>query len=193
MPPPQGCSGKRGVPDKPPDARIDVGAACTPPGDVAAGGQFAGRAKPRGGVETPPYRMRERGCNTGRSRQDKIARAAYRLGRAPRLGTSGGFFWFFACGAMPRNRAHRNKRDAKPTRSVGSDSTGPGTGAMNRARHRREFEADPCGPQCIQNKEPNPGGCKENPEHCRQSKTARRGQDPALQDAETWMPYRAFA
>ena len=42
MPPPQGCSGKRGVPDKPPDARIDVGAACTPPGDAAAARNTAG-------------------------------------------------------------------------------------------------------------------------------------------------------
>ena len=35
------------------------------------------------------------------------------LSRAPRLGSSGGFFGLFACGAMPRNRAHGTKRDAK--------------------------------------------------------------------------------
>ena len=48
------------------------------PGNAAAGREVAGRAKPRGGVETPPDRARERGRSTARSRQDKIARAAYR-------------------------------------------------------------------------------------------------------------------
>ena len=135
------------------------------------------------------------GKSLGRPPQSPgVSKGARRpLGRAPRLGSSGGFFWFFACGAMPRNRAHRNKRDAKPTRSVGSDSTGPGTGAMNRARHRREFEADPCGPQCIQNKESNPGQRPGRRGSRGQGKTARRGQDPALQGAGTGMRQRAFA
>ena len=35
------------------------------------------------------------------------------LARAPRLGSSGDFFGLFACGAIPRNRAHGTKRDAK--------------------------------------------------------------------------------
>ena len=29
---------------------------------MAAGGGFAGKARPRGGVETPPYGMRKQGC-----------------------------------------------------------------------------------------------------------------------------------
>ena len=37
-----------------------------------------GKVNLHGGVETPPYRARVRGCSTARSRQDKIARAAYR-------------------------------------------------------------------------------------------------------------------
>ena len=48
------------------------------PGDVKAARNMAGKIKPHGGVETPPYRARERGCSTARSRQDKIARAACR-------------------------------------------------------------------------------------------------------------------
>ena len=40
-------------------------------GDAAAGGEFAGKAKPHGGGKPPPYRARERGCATARSRQDK--------------------------------------------------------------------------------------------------------------------------
>ena len=57
---------------------LDVGAACTPPGDVPSARKFAGRPKPHGGVKPPPYRVRVRGCSTARSRQDKIARAACR-------------------------------------------------------------------------------------------------------------------
>src|SRR5699024_11404469 len=45
------------------------------PGNVPAGREVAGRTKPRGGVETPPYRIGVRGCGTVRSRQDQIARA----------------------------------------------------------------------------------------------------------------------
>src|SRR5699024_5367745 len=48
------------------------------PVNVPAGGEAAGKAKPHGGVKTPPYRVRERGRSTARSRQDKIARAACR-------------------------------------------------------------------------------------------------------------------
>ena len=48
------------------------------PGDVKATRDIVGKIKPHGGVKTPPYRARERGYSTGRSRQDKIARAAYR-------------------------------------------------------------------------------------------------------------------
>ena len=47
------------------------------PGDVKATRDIVGKINPPGGVKPPPYRMRKRGCNTGRSRQDKIARAAY--------------------------------------------------------------------------------------------------------------------
>ena len=50
----------------------------TAPGYVPAGREVAGRPKPHGGGKPPPYRARERRYSTGRSRQDKIARAACR-------------------------------------------------------------------------------------------------------------------
>ena len=43
------------------------------PEDVKATRDIVGKIKPRGGGKPPPYRARERGRSTVRSRQDKIA------------------------------------------------------------------------------------------------------------------------
>ncbi len=48
-------SGRRGVFNKPPGFPIDVGAACTPPGNVAVARNVPGHANLHGGVKTPPY------------------------------------------------------------------------------------------------------------------------------------------
>ena len=73
-----GCGGGRSVSHTPPGFPVDVGAACTPPGDVAATRNIAGKANLHGGVKTPPYGTREQGGSDRRSQQDKIARAACR-------------------------------------------------------------------------------------------------------------------
>ena len=54
MTPPQERPGRRGVFNKPPGFPIDVGAACTPPGNVAAARNVAGHANLHGGVRPRP-------------------------------------------------------------------------------------------------------------------------------------------
>ena len=57
MTPPQEPPGRRGVFNKPPGFPIDVGAACTPPGNVATARDLPGSENtPRRGT-TPPYRV----------------------------------------------------------------------------------------------------------------------------------------
>ena len=99
----------------------------TAPGSAAAGREFAGNAKPRGGGETPPYRKRERGCNTARSRQDKIARAAYMPPLRPNIHLQ---FTVFVCNlrkvVAPAREGGRGFRTG--ARMSGSGRHGPGLG-----------------------------------------------------------------
>ena len=142
------------------------------PGDAAAGGQFAGKAKPHGGVETPPYRARERGRSTARSRQDQIARAACR----PPL--------------RPNGKQICRARVLTAPDNVPAGREFAGRSAVWQAWFWCLPHKDPLhvGAACTP-----PGECGGRQEHCGQGKFARRGRDPALQGAGPGTRPRPFA
>ena len=171
MTPPQERSGRRRVPHTPPGFPVDVGAACTLPGNVAATRNVAGHANLHGGVKTPPYGKREHGGSDRRSQQDKIARAACRPPLRPNGNSQFSIF-------------------VLNLRKVVGRGLDPAAGMSRQAQRFQQNVRFSCrrrgGVYAARER------CG-NPQHCGPREFARRGQNPALRDTGTRQQRPAFA